>query len=410
MGAIKSKTATPGESADMGVRGRHKLAKTTAAVIAAFTLSMGTAQAAEFKLGDDAGLTAGIGLRTSYTSQKLGAPNGTSRSNDFALDNMRLYLGGHYGKILKATFNTERTGGAAAAGGDSVRVMDAIAQLEFMPEFNVWMGRMLPPSDRANLYGPFFALPWSYPGVASNYPNLAVGRDNGMMVWGKPLAGKLVYSFGAFEGHNKHAALSGASDKMLFAGRLAFNFWDAEPAPAHYTGGWYGGSKDILTLAVAGMSQKDGVGTLAAPGNLSIWSTDFLFEKKFALGVPTIEAAYYKYDLGAVDCGSGEPGAVACPVADNVGGQVDGKAYLVSGAFLFPQKIGWGQLQPYVRFQKYERTLSNTTNKALDVGVNYIIKGPNAKVSLTYSKFEDSRVAAPRNDIDQVVLGIQLQY
>lgn len=404
MRAIQSTTKV------MKARGLHKLRASVAGVLGALTVLAAPVQAAEIKLSDEAGVTAGIGLRTSYTTRELAAPNGTNRSNDFALDNVRLYLGGHYGKIIKATFNTERTGGPSATGGDSIRVMDAIAQFEFMPEFNVWMGRMLPPSDRANLYGPFFALPWSYPGVASNYPNLAVGRDNGVMAWGKPFSSKLVYSVGAFEGHNKHATLSGASDKLLYAGRLAFNFWDAEPAPAHYTGGWYGGSKDILTVAVAGFTQGDGVGTAAAPGKLKVWSSDLLFEKKFAMGVPTFEAAYYKYDLGAVDCGSGEPGSVACPVGDNFGGQVDGKAYLIGGAFLFPQKLAWGQVQPYFRYQKFERTLSNTTNKALDVGVNYIIKGPNAKVSLTYSKFEDSKLAAPLNDINQVVLGVQLQY
>ena len=146
-------------------------------------------------------------------------------------------MSGHYGKVVKATFNTEHTGGAAAAGGDNVQVMDAIAQFEFMPEFNIWMGRMLPPSDRANLYGPLFALPWRYPGVASNYPNLAVGRDNGVMAWGKPFGGKLVYSLGLIEGHNKNAALSGGSDKLQYSGRLALNILDPEPAPAHYTGG-----------------------------------------------------------------------------------------------------------------------------------------------------------------------------
>jgi hypothetical protein len=370
------------------------------------------AQAAEIKMGDDGSFSAGIGLRTSYTRRELGAPNGTSDSNDFAIENIRLYLGGSYGKVIKATFNTERTGGPAATGGDNVRVMDAIAQFEFDPVFNFWMGRMLPPSDRANLYGPFYGLPWSYPGVASNYPNLAVGRDNGAMIWGKPLDGKLVYSIGAFEGHNKAATLSGASDKLLYAGRLAFNIWDPEPAPAHYTGGWYGGSKDILTVAVSGFSQQGGVGTLAAPGDLKVWSADFLFEKKFGIGVPTFEAAYYKYDLGGVpDCGSGEPGSPACGVVgDNIGGQVDGKSYLVGAAFLFPQKVGIGQFQPFVRFQKYERTLSNTESKATDIGVNYVIRGPNAKVSFAYSKFEDGRLAAPMDDIKQFVVGVQLQY
>lgn len=367
---------------------------------------------AELKLSDDASINVGFGIRTSYTTRENGAPNGTSRSNDFAVENARLFLSGSYGKIFKATFNTERQGGPAATGGDSIRVMDAIAQFEFMPEFNIWMGRMLPPSDRANLYGPFFALPWSYPGVASNYPNLAVGRDNGVMVWGKPFGGKLVYSGGLFKGHNKLAGLSGESDKLLFSGRLAFNVLDPEPAPAHYTGGWYGGGKDILTVALAGFSQKDGVGTAARKGNLKVWSTDVLFEKKLGFGVPTLEGAYYKYKLGALDCGSGEPGAPACPAGgDNIGGQVDGKAYLLGAAFLLPQQVGWGQFQPFVRFQKYTRTVSNTTSKATDFGVNYIVKGPNLKISAMYTKFDDNRILpVTAQDTSQFTLGVQFVY
>ena len=235
------------------------LRKTAAGVLGALSLAAASpyvAAGAEIKMGDDATFTAGIGLRTSFTSKENGAPDGTSNSNDFAIENIRLYLGGSYGKVIKATFNTERTGGSAASGGDAVRVLDAIAQFEFDPAFNFWMGRMLPPSDRANLYGPFYALPWSYPGVASNYPNIAAGRDNGATVWGKPFGGKLVYSVGAFEGHDKSPTLAGASDKLLYAGRLAFNILDPEPAPAYYTGGWYGGSKDILTVAVAGISRR----------------------------------------------------------------------------------------------------------------------------------------------------------
>lgn len=380
--------------------------KTFGAVVSMALLALTqSATAADIKIGENAGLTAGFGLRTSYTSTERGAPNGTSRSNDFNVENARLFLSGHYKNTIKATFNTERK------ADDSLRVMDAIAQFEFMPEFNVWLGRMLPPSDRANLYGPFFALPWSYPGVASNYTNLAVGRDNGVMVWGKPFGGKLVYSVGLFEGHNKHATLSGASDKLQFSGRLAFNILDPEPAPAHYTGGWYGGGKDILTVAVAGSSQADGAGTAALKGNLKIWSADVLFEKKFSGGVPTLEGAYYKYNVGAVDCGSGEPGSVACPVGDNFGGQVDGKAYLLGGGFLFNQQIGWGQLQPFVRYQKYERSLSNTTSKATDIGVNYIISGPKAKVSLMYSKFDDNRILPVTvRSTNRFTLGVQLAY
>ncbi len=367
---------------------------------------------AELKIGDDASLSVGIGLRTSFTNATTNNTTGTSQANNFAVENMRLYVSGSYGKYLKATFNTERTGGSAATGGDGVRVMDAIAQFEFMPAFNFWLGRMLPPSDRSNLDGPFYIVPWSYPGIVSNYPGLAVGRDNGATVWGKPWDGKIVYSLGAFNGHNRAVGLSNTGNSLLYAGRLAINFLDAEPAPAYYTGSSYGGGKDIFTIGLVGQVQKDGVGTTAAPANLKIWNVDVLFEKKLSGGyVPTLEGAYYRYDTGGkADCGSGEPGAAACPVADNVGGQVQGKAYLAGASFLFPQMIGWGQLQPYVRYQKYNRDLSATTRKGADIGLNYLIKGPNAKVSLTYTKFDDSRLAAVSQTQKQIVLGVQLQY
>jgi hypothetical protein len=368
---------------------------------AGLTASLGSpARAADFKINDDITFNAGLGLRASYTRRDFGAPDGTSKSNDFAVESARLFLGGSYSKVFKATFNTERS------SDDRIRLLDGIAQYEPMPEFNVWLGRMLPPSDRANLYGPYYAVPWSFPGVVSNYPSIFAGRDNGVTVWGKPMGGKLVYSLGAFEGHNKVLGLSGQSDKLLYAGRLAYNFWDAEPAPAYYTGGWYGGSKDILTLGLAANSQKDGVGTAAASGKLSAWNADLLVEKKFAAGVPTFEAGYYKYKLGAVDCGSGEPGSPACLPGENVGGEVEGKAYLLGAAYLFPQS----QLQPYLRLQRFKRTLSSTTSKALDLGINYLIRGPNARISLQYSKFQDDRVPAPMDKIGQITLGMQVQF
>jgi hypothetical protein len=359
---------------------------------------------AEFKISDDVTFNAGIGLRASYSRRDYGAPDGTSKSNDFSVESARLFLGGSYAKMFKATLNTER------GGDDKVRLLDGIAQFEPMPAFNVWIGRMLPPSDRANLYGPYYAVPWSFPGVVSNYPSIFAGRDNGVTVWGKPMGGKLTYALGAFEGHNKVLGLSGQSDKMQYSGRVAYAVWEPEPAPAYYTGGWFGGSKDILTIGLAGQSQQDGVGTAAAPGKLSMYSLDLLAEKKFGFGVPTFEAAFYKYSLGALDCGSGEPGAPACLAGENVGGQVDGKAMLLGGAWLIPQTVGWGQFQPFVRLQRFKRTASSTTAKEFDLGVNYLIRGPNARLTAQYSKLRDDRVAAPRDSTSQIVLGAQLQF
>ena len=77
---------------------------------------------------------------------------------------------------------------------------------------------------------------------------------------------------------------------------------------------------------------------------------------------------------------------------------------------LFPDKIGFGQFQPFVRYQKMNRDLSQTSNKGMDYGVNYIIKGPNAKVSAVYSKLEDTQLGPIRAKNNRFVLGVQLQY
>lgn len=96
------------------------------------------------------------------------------------------------------------------------------------------------------------------------------------------------------------------------------------------------------------------------------------------------------------------------PIPGNVGGQVASKAYLIGAALLLPGKIGWGQLQPFLRYQKFDRDLSNTANKATDVGVNYVINGSNAKVTAQYTRREDPQ-AGP-GDIKTFLIGVQLQY
>ncbi len=368
---------------------------------------------AEFKLSDDASLNLGIGLRASYTNTEKSSGNGSAGSNQFSAENTRVYMSGSFGKIFKATMNFDRTNGASGAGG--MQMIDGIAQLEFTEGFNIWAGRFLPPSDRPNLYGPFYTSAWSYPGVASAGPAIGPGRDDGAAAWGSLFDSKFAYSLGAFNGHNRGSTAAGAvqsngANSLLYAGRLQYSFWDAETG--YYRNATYLGGKDVLTIGGSIQSQENGVGSAAAPGKLKITNIDLLIEKKLAGGfVPTLEAGYYKYSLGTVDCGSGETGSPACVGASsNEGGLVAGKSYLGTLALLFPDKIGYGQFQPFIRFQKYNRDVTQTTNKMTDFGVNYIIKGFNAKISAVYSQLNDNRLAAAFQKKDQFVLGVQLQY
>ena len=79
-------------------------------------------------------------------------PDDEDATDAFLLNSARLYLSGPVTRTIQFMFNTEYTG-----AGNDIEVLDAVARLEFSPKFNVWFGRFLPPSDRANLHGPYYS-------------------------------------------------------------------------------------------------------------------------------------------------------------------------------------------------------------------------------------------------------------
>ncbi|WP_228893795.1 porin [Pseudoduganella aquatica] len=349
---------------------------------------------ATIKVGEDKSVSVGFGMRGSYSSIEDGASNGTSRSNDLNLDSARLFFGASLNKNIKGMFNTEWD-------GDKIRVLDAAGQFAISPELNIWAGRLLSPSDRANMAGPYYSLGGGYwAGVSSRYGyngGIFRGRDDGVVVWGNVLeGGKLGYSFGAFEGHTfgigsltqNQAKAAGVktSDSLMYAGRLQYDFWDAEPG--YYGTGNYLGGKDILAIGMAARQQKDGVLTVSRVGDYSAWNVDFLLEKRIpGSGAVAVEAAYYDYDT------------------DNVIKSEQGEAWSAGVSYIFDQGLGWGKLQPFARFQKFKPD-TNLNTRQSDIGVNYIIDGYNAQISAVYSR---TKVAAAP-DQNKFVVALQLQY
>ncbi len=110
-------------------------------------------------------------------------------------------------------FNTEYN----SDGRGDRRVIDAVAQFSFSDQFNIWAGRFLPPSDRANLYGPYYANHWGVyrDGVQDGYPFETEGRDDGVMYWGQFGIAKV--SAGVFD---VRGLTKGDSD-VLYAGTRA---------------------------------------------------------------------------------------------------------------------------------------------------------------------------------------------
>ncbi|MCB5187128.1 OprO/OprP family phosphate-selective porin [Methylobacillus caricis] len=371
--------------------------------------SMSSQAAGTITFGEDKSISIGLGLRTAFTSTEDAAPNGNSRSKDFDVDDARIYINASLNKYIKGTFNTFTTTNATD-GQDSIRTLDAYVQFEFMDEFNIWMGQLLPPTDRANLDGPFYLNAWSYPGVASRYQNKFVGRDIGVTVWGKLFDKRLVYSVGAFEGNrvssfNSNSALNpNRSDNLMFSGRLQYDFLDAGNDPAYYTSSVYYG-KDVLSVALVGMFQKDAVGVAGASDDYKAYNIDAVFEKKFSAGVLNLEGAAYKYNFS--DSAVAADAAAVVAGGGSFAGAVPGKAYLGVASWMFGDTVGWGKFQPYARYQKFDVDGNiGADQKEYDIGLNYIIDGHNARISTVYTKTKTQGIS----DIDRFTVGLQLQF
>lgn len=368
--------------------------------VVACAASISVAQAGpKIEFGEDAWLSIGAGLRTSITLTEDGAPNGTSDSTDFNVENIRLYLNGQVSKNIGLTFNTERVDG-------DVDVLDAIARLEFNEHFNIWLGRLLTPADRIELNGPFYALTWNQytqPLFPSDQGGQAgrIGRDEGIVAWGA--FDKFQYAVGLFDGLS---GFSNQSDEVLFAGRVAYNFLNKEDNPGYYTSStYYGGLGNIFTVGLSYQSQSDGVGNVAEAGDFNGLTLDVLSENVFSGGgVFTVEAEYKEFDS---DFTVATPPA-SVSATDACFCLFDGDSYFVSAAYLFPTKVGIGQFQPYVRFVENNPS-DAASNDLVEIGTNYVIKGHNARLNINYSSGDANASGFAGNDVDTLLFGVQIQ-
>ncbi|PKM12029.1 MAG: hypothetical protein CVV13_06895 [Gammaproteobacteria bacterium HGW-Gammaproteobacteria-3] len=373
---------------------------------------------ATFKIDETKWLSIGVGLRTSFRAiEDSAGASGDKYSNDFNLDNIRLYLNGQIHEYIKVEFNTDCQ---TCSDGGEVRVLDAIGKFELHPMFNVWAGRMLVPAERREMNGPFYSAVYNI--FSSGTPfepadsSLTIksdgtsagsfGRDDGATIWGAFFAGRLQYAVGFFRGLRDGANVD---DNILYAQRVAYNFWEVEKNPGYYTSGtYYGKGGDILTVAVSNQYQEDGAGTKADAGDFRGTTVDFLLEKVLANdGVLTFNGEYKNYQVSS---------GFSQASRDAGGGfQIfDGDAYDVSGMYLFPQKLWIGQVQPFVRYVNVKPDTSSNRD-VYEAGVNYVIDGHNARVSMSWqygdllTKGQDFTSTASGDEVNAINLNFQWQ-
>src|SRR5215471_6375189 len=325
--------------------------------------------AAQVKLGP---VTIGAGMRTSFIYTD---PDGGDSTSKFNLNSIRLYINGPVtedGKI-KFMFNTEYSSDTNRIG-----VLDAVGRLEWSPEFNVWAGRVLPPSDRANLAGPYYNNHWAVysDGIQNGHPSVFQGRDNGAVYWGD--FGKILkVSAGVFDGQSA----DGRPD-VITAFRVQFDFWDKENG--YYLNSTYYGDKNLLSLG----------GATQVQGGKTATTVDFLLERKLPNeGVITVESEYANYNgLGGYDSRfTKSQGAYGL------------------ASYIFPKKVGPGKIQILGRYAKADFTHSlfpSYNQKTTEANINYLIKQFNARVMTFVTNTHFSR---EKPDFWQAGIGLQLQ-
>jgi len=375
--------------------------------LSAGLLAAGSAQAgATFKMDDTKWISIGAGIRSSFSAVEAGAPEtGSQWSNDFALDNARIYLNGQVHENIKFELNTESR---YVGTTNEFFLLDAIAKFEFNDMVNIWVGRQLVPSDRAELDGPFYQNTFEFnktpffPNDQGSYTAGKFGRDDGINLWGALTADKkLTYVVGVFNGTNSG---SDQDDHLLYAGRISYNFLNVEKNPGYYTSStYYGNAGDILTVAFAAQYEQDGAGTQAQPADFTGYSVDLLGETTLGNGaVATVEAQYKRFELDGNDSGTGTLG------------MFEGDAYTGTALYLMPGKVGIGQLQPYVRYTNNDGVKTPDSSE-YEAGLNYIIDGHNARVSLMYqygdiaTKGRTYTSTNSGDDVHAIKLGFQLQ-
>ena len=138
----------------------------------------------------------GGGLQTSFLHR---TSDDADASQHFRVNSLRMYLNGAATSKIKFMVNTDIAyGGSLGAPGPQdtgFQILDAVAQFEMSDTFNVWVGRFLPPSDRANLYGPRSSPTTgrsTRTGCRTATPSSSRARDNGAAWWGPVRQGQAV--------------------------------------------------------------------------------------------------------------------------------------------------------------------------------------------------------------------------
>jgi hypothetical protein len=369
-------------------------------------------QGHKIQVSDNTWFDVGIGVRSSYRHE------GFDNMNGAYLDNTRFYFNGQIAPHLLIEGNLDARQGPSRVltpnNISDIHLLDGIVKLEINDYVNVWAGQLLLPIDRDNLAGFFYLNTFEFPFIW-DYPSVYQGRDYGAAYWGQQKIGSGLLKWQAGIFFDRYLGTA-APNEPVFAGRVMYDFWD--PEPGYYLVNSYFGEKNILAIGVSGMFQQDAVlnapssayygmplpgfmgVSLLTPETASFGNVeaDLLFERKFKElrdGTVTFQAEFMDYMFSK-------------DITVNQFGLNAGLAYVLTLLYLFPDRIGIGQFQPYVQWQEFNQQYTHISLDEIQAGVNYVIAKFNGRASAWYS--HGNGVSMGVAYTDAVFVGLQGQW
>jgi hypothetical protein len=339
-------------------------------------------------------ITAQVGTRAGLRVQN---PNSPNKLNDVGLEGEAdIVFWGQVQPFLKWQAGFIGAYGSQTAA-TSAALLDLVAKLEFAETFNVWVGRMPVPSDRASLSTVWAIAPWTMPGRYSVYAPFAAGnarpapgprqgdqgnndRDDGATVWGQIAGGTFKYYLGVF-------GLDQPSTSPLYSARLVLSLLD--PEPGFRSNSTYFGNKDVLALGVGAQHRagdsRPPTGDTTPASDFNELNADLLFETgSGTAGVLNVEGSFAK-----------------------LWGDNELASYQFFGlvSYLMPIEIGIGRLQPLVRVQHAGKGKASDAGDftSMDAQLGYIIDGFHARFLGVY---QYAKVQGQTENA--VLLGVQL--
>jgi hypothetical protein len=258
--------------------------------------------------------------------------------------------------------------------GSGIAFRDLWITFKLNEAFKIQAGRMYVPLTRN--YGTTSTkcmlttdLPFLQGGVRGNiFYASKVGRDDGVTIWGNPLDGLIQYRFMVSEGVEND---NNPDDNLRFAGRVAVSL--LEPEKSWFNKGTYIGKKKVLSLGFGYDTQMDLTLNGREDQDNRVWTADVFFDHPLGEGAITVEAAY----IDIQNC------TQTHNFSDLAAGD-DAENWYIQSGYLLPGKVGPGLIQPYVRYETVDVDDKEDTD-FMSAGLNYFIKGHNAKISLDYT-------------------------